>query len=272
MWCQDYLHKIHTHSFSFVSFAPLLAWSPCLSLWTQMHTCEQTHKQLSQKNLQELYSSALVQCNYLVSVLSWRPRRSRNPWQPYRSQFPVMPSRSHRTLLSLENRWEKRAHPANAIILIILISQCDILINISHQEENLHPRKQASCFLPLSSAFCLIMTHSKARAHVVYYPMVGSDGTVCVHGHCCLRNKISNVPNLTGSPFSPIGPAGPTLPGRPGWPIAPAGPAGPLSPVAPWKWREVEMWGEYVVWFTLWFNVMVTITDHHGNSLLLHIS
>ncbi len=91
------------------------------------------------------------------------------------------------------------------------------------------------CLLCLSPALCLIMTHSKAGAHVVYYPMVGGDGTLCVSGHCCLRNKIRNVPNLTGSPFSPIGPAGPTPPGRPGWPIAPAGPAGPLSPVAPWK-------------------------------------
>lgn len=121
----------------------------------------------------------------------------------------------------------------------------------------------------LPRSLCLIMARSKARAHVVYYPTVDSDG-ICVLGHCCLRNKISNVRNLTGSPFSPIGPAGPTPPGRPGWPIAPAGPEGPLSPVAPWKWEEIKRWGECITWFTLWFNVAVTITDHHGNSLLPH--
>lgn len=102
------------------------------------------------------------------------------------------------------------------------------------------------CLLHLSPALHLITTHSKARAHAVYYPGVGGDGTVYDGEHCCLRNKSSNVPNLTGSPFSPIGPAGPTPPCRPGWPIAPAGPAGPLSPVAPWKKEEIEMWGEHM--------------------------
>lgn len=111
----------------------------------------------------------------------------------------------------------------------------------THFQESRHDHTYISshCLLYLSPALWLIISHSKVRAHVAYYPVVGGDCTIRVSGHCCVRNKISNVPNLTGSPFSPIGPAGPMPPGRPGWPIAPAGPAGPLSPVEPWKKEEI---------------------------------
>lgn len=84
-----------------------------------------------------------VQWNYLVSVLSWRPRGSRSPRQPNRSLLPVMPSRPHRPLLPLGNRRGNSTNLANATILIILIKQRDTLINGSYQEGNSHTRKQA---------------------------------------------------------------------------------------------------------------------------------
>ncbi len=103
--------------------------SPLLPFWpgppVSPYVNTNTHKQLS-PNISKHFTAVLqstlpVRCNYLISVLSRRPVKSRSPWQPYRPQFPIMASRPHRPLLSLGNRWENSTHLANATILIILI-------------------------------------------------------------------------------------------------------------------------------------------------------
>lgn len=104
--------------------SPLLPFwpGPPVSPYGDKRTHVNKHTQIKLKNREAVLRSMLaVQGNYLVSVLSWRPRRSRNPWQPYRSQFAIMSSWPHRPLLSLGNRWENGTHRANATILIILI-------------------------------------------------------------------------------------------------------------------------------------------------------
>lgn len=188
------------------------------------------------------YSEVAVQQKYLVSILSWRSRRPCNPWQPCRSWLPITPGWTERPLLSLQDKWEK-----------LLVS---LLVNTNrlYQGGESHLYITADYFifflLECAQAICLIMTLSKARAHIFLLP---SGGKQCHSMWSGPWNKISNVHNLTGSPFSPIGPAGPTLPGRPGSPMLPADPAGPLSPVAPWKWKEMESWSDdSLVHFTKW--------------------
>lgn len=164
--------------------------SPCGDKCTHVnihtHTDRHAIKSKTNKHFRAvLYLMVAVWCHYLVSILSWRPRRSGNPWQPYRSQFPVIPSWTHRPLLSLEITWESRAYLANRTVLGIMYLLSS-LINVSYQEGNSHPRNWAwsHSFSPFLSLFPLPLSCSVSLndtfQSVSTCSLLPTDGTVYV--------------------------------------------------------------------------------------------